>query len=347
MGYSSGATLVYAILAQARPNTFAGGISLGFCPDVELPKFFCELNGLKIQPVDKGKSYNLDPDSRLGNRWIVLQGKLDKICDFQNTLNFVNQSSDAELVPLEKVGHGFSRWTDFMPQWDAAFSSIANDKDKTPGSAEKPDSTFNINQLPIILTESKLSDREGQMALFISGDGGWYSFEQNLANLLAEKGISTVGLDAKKYFWNRRTLEESARDISDLLEVFMSKWQKNEILLIGYSMGAEVLPFIIDKLPDNLRQKIKKTILLSPNEKGDFEIHLSNMIGLGNFENTYNVVDELKKISNMVPVHLITGMEENSSLPAKLSETSVQFATVPGDHHYNNDSHAIFHSLFE
>ncbi|MGB8490047.1 MAG: AcvB/VirJ family lysyl-phosphatidylglycerol hydrolase, partial [Bacteroidales bacterium] len=46
MGYSSGATLVYGILAQARPGTFKGGISLGFCPDMDLPKMLCQINGL-------------------------------------------------------------------------------------------------------------------------------------------------------------------------------------------------------------------------------------------------------------------------------------------------------------
>ncbi len=42
VGYSSGATLVYATLAQAPPNTFRGGISLGFCPDLGVVKPFCE-----------------------------------------------------------------------------------------------------------------------------------------------------------------------------------------------------------------------------------------------------------------------------------------------------------------
>lgn len=41
VGYSSGATLVYAILAQAPPGTFRGGISLGFCPDLPLRKPLC------------------------------------------------------------------------------------------------------------------------------------------------------------------------------------------------------------------------------------------------------------------------------------------------------------------
>src|ERR1700687_6020400 len=41
VGYSSGATLVYALLVEAPPNTFAGAISMGFCPDLPLRKPFC------------------------------------------------------------------------------------------------------------------------------------------------------------------------------------------------------------------------------------------------------------------------------------------------------------------
>jgi type IV secretory pathway VirJ component len=47
VGYSSGATLVYAVLVQAPPNTFAGAISLGFCPDLDLSKPLCRGNGLE------------------------------------------------------------------------------------------------------------------------------------------------------------------------------------------------------------------------------------------------------------------------------------------------------------
>jgi len=41
-GYSSGATLVYVLLAEAPINTFSGGISLGFSPDLDFPKPFCK-----------------------------------------------------------------------------------------------------------------------------------------------------------------------------------------------------------------------------------------------------------------------------------------------------------------
>jgi type IV secretory pathway VirJ component len=346
MGYSSGATLVYAILAQSRPHTFKGGISLGFCPDVELPKHFCELNGLKQHPIIDGNSFDLDPDSRLGDPWIVLQGRLDKICDFQKTAEFIQLSSDAELIELENVGHGFTKWTDFMPQWDRALQSILAQKPDKPDDENMAENEL-INKLPLTITPATKVSENTPMVFFISGDGGWYSFEQNLSGHLAEAGVPTVGLDAKKYFWNRRTPQESAQDIANILNHFSEIWKKNKILLMGYSQGAEILPFIYEQFSQKIRNKVEQMILLSPNAYTDFEIHISNMIGIGNFENTYNVVQALKSISNLTRILIITGDEENSSLHDNLSDTGINFATVRGDHHYNNDSHEIFDFLKE
>src|SRR5205085_8178102 len=47
IGYSSGATMAYTVLAQAPPDTFAGGMSLGFCPDLWTNKPFCKGFGLE------------------------------------------------------------------------------------------------------------------------------------------------------------------------------------------------------------------------------------------------------------------------------------------------------------
>ena len=48
VGYSSGATLAYAMLAQAPTNTFAGALSIGFCPDLLLHKPLCGGEGLEF-----------------------------------------------------------------------------------------------------------------------------------------------------------------------------------------------------------------------------------------------------------------------------------------------------------
>ena len=167
MGYSSGATLVYGILAQARSGTFIGGISIGFCPDIELPKMLCEINGLTVKTDVPGKRYILQPDEELGNPWIVLNGKLDKICNYPDALDFMSKTKDAELITLPKVGHGFSKWGDFMPQWKDAYSRLIAKYEK-----EKPAEVniAEVKDLPVIITNSKTPDSSAPVALLISGD---------------------------------------------------------------------------------------------------------------------------------------------------------------------------------
>jgi type IV secretory pathway VirJ component len=124
MGYSSGASMVYAVLAQAGPGTFAGGISLGFCRDMMLPRSPCRGKGLIAEADSTGKIFFLQPSAMLGNRWIVLHGKVDKVCKYSETVEFIKKTSGAELITLPNVGHGFAKETNFMPQWKDAFHRL-------------------------------------------------------------------------------------------------------------------------------------------------------------------------------------------------------------------------------
>jgi type IV secretory pathway VirJ component len=330
MGYSSGATLVYGILAQARPGTFVGGISLGFCPDIELPKMLCQTNGLTETVDVTGKSYFLQPDAKLGNHWIVLQGKLDKICNYTEVADFVSKTSDAELITLPAVGHGFSKWSDFMPQWKDAYNRLIKISESDQPVAINID---NIKNIPVVITNAKTHNKDGPVALLISGDGGWYSFEQRIADHLADQGIPTLGLDSKKYFWNRKTPEETASDMVKVLSYYSKVLGKERLLLIGYSLGAEIVPFIVNRLPAEMKSKVVSSVLLSPDTNTDFEIHISNMMGMGNRQNTYNVIDEIIKMQAS-PTLIIFGEGEKSKVPGLLTGTTVKISMIPGDHHY-------------
>ena len=72
---------------------------------------------------------------------------------------------------------------------------------------------------------------------------------------------------------------------------------------------------------------------MSPATNTDFEIHISNMIGIGNHQNTYTVVDEIKK-NKQIPTLIIFGDGENTKVPELLNGTSVKIIKIPGDHHY-------------
>jgi Type IV secretory pathway, VirJ component len=341
MGYSSGATLVYGILAQARPGTFIGGISLGFCPDIDLPRKLCETNGLSEKTDVTGKSYFLEPNSKLGNRWIVLQGKLDKVCNYSEVADFVSKTTDAELISLPNTGHGFSKWSDFMPQWKDAFNRLTETHKTDQPVNDTIDRGWN---LPLVITKSKIQNKEAPIALIISGDGGWYSFEQSIADNLAKIGIPTIGLDSKKYFWKRRTPEETASDMAKALNYYGQEWRRDRFLLIGYSLGAEIVPFIVKRLPAEMQSKIVSAVLLSPETNTDFEIHISNMLGMGNRQNIYKVTDEIKNIQ-VVPILIIFGDGEKTNVPESLKGTAVKITKIPGDHHYKSNVLLIIRTM--
>lgn len=343
MGYSSGATLVYGILAQERPGTIIGGISVGFCPDIELPKMLCELNGLTVTEEIPGKKYILQPDDKLENQWIVLNGKLDKICSFPAVVDFVSKTKNAELITLPKVGHGFSKLSDFMPQWKDAYSRLIAKYEK-----EKPPKVEigQVKNLPVIITNSKIKDIQAPVALLISGDGGWYGFEQSIADNFANQGIPTVGLDSKKYFWNRRTPEETASDMAKALEYYSKMWGRQKFILIGYSLGAELVPFIVNRLPDEIKTKIESVALLSPATTTDFEIHISNMLGMGNRQNTYNTIGEITKLQGITTL-IIFGEGEKTQIPELLMGTSIIIRKLPGDHHYKFNLPLIMQTMKE
>ncbi len=125
VGYSSGATLVYAALVQAPPRTFAGAVSLGFCPDLIVNMPICKGNGLTWARDPHHKGVDFLPSRLLEVPWIALQGDIDKICTPADTRAYVAKVPHGELVWLHKVGHGFSVPRHWMPELKASFARVA------------------------------------------------------------------------------------------------------------------------------------------------------------------------------------------------------------------------------
>jgi type IV secretory pathway VirJ component len=118
IGYSSGATIMYAALAQAGDTRFGGAMTLGFCPDLIIHKPFCEGAGLTADKQTKppyGIVFNTVPQVK--SPWIVLQGDIDQVCNPPATEAFVSRVQNGRVIMLPKVGHGYSVPRNWMPQY--------------------------------------------------------------------------------------------------------------------------------------------------------------------------------------------------------------------------------------
>lgn len=348
VGHSSGATLTYALLCQAPAGTFRGGIALGFCPELELSKPLCEGSG-KLNMVRRkhGKGFDFTDQPAPAAPLELLHGELDQDCNCDATCHFFENVQNVTLIRLPKVGHGFGVQKNWMPAFQNAFVRILKATDRSTGmlirteSGQIPvkmavaDSDIADGTLPLAITPA-VADPAQPMVVFLSGDGGWTGFDQQICDQLASNHLPVVGLNSQSYFWKKKTPEETASDLAPVIRQYLANWEKSNILLVGYSFGANVAPFILNRLPSDLQSKVQHLVLLSPDPKGDFEIHVAGMLGKGG--GPYDVAAELRSLPR-VPVLCVSGDQEGTEMHTALSGASnIHYAKVPGSHHYNNDA---------
>lgn len=179
----------------------------------------------------------------------------------------------------------------------------------------------------------------------ISGDGGWTKFDQLLAEALAKKGLGVIGLNAKKYFWNAKTPETTTSDVSAVIEHYQNLWNKKPFVLIGYSFGADVIPFIANRLNDPLKGSLKGVLALSPDRYSDFEIAIANLFHLKK-STKYDVLVEFKKI-NPIKAFAFFGSKEDINLRNHFIDQGIKTILLTGNHHFNYEYELISTSLFK
>ena len=155
---------------------------------------------------------------------------------------------------------------------------------------------------------------------------------------LNKQGYAVIGLNAKEYFWSRKKSQQAANAIEEAINESNKEWKKKNIILIGYSFGADVAPFMLTHFSTSLAGKVNHLILLSPSSKTDFEIHLLQMIGWGK-NSGESVPAEINKIS--IPVTIIVGDDENEFPFSRLTIKNKYIIKMPGGHHYDGDVNAL------
>jgi type IV secretory pathway VirJ component len=341
-GYSSGATVAYATLVQSPPGTFGAAVSMGFCPDQKFggtPLCPGPEQLLSYKPGRKG-AWVFDPAPLLKDRWIAFQGQSDQTCPAAAVDAYAAHMGNARVVHLEGVGHGYGNEKRWLTQYQQLFDELAPASPvAATGAAGSAAGDAALGDLPLIEVPVAASADDLPLAILLSGDGGWAGLDKGVAAELAGRGLPVVGLSTLKYYWQPRTPEQSALDLARVMRHYLAAWKRSRVLLVGYSFGANVLPFIVNRLPADLRERIAGVSLLGLDVNTSFEIRVAGWLP-GSSIGEQPVRPELEKLQG-VPTTCLYGEGEQHDPCAALAGPTMHAREVGKGHHFSGDYAAL------
>jgi type IV secretory pathway VirJ component len=196
---------------------------------------------------------------------------------------------------------------------------------------ERCDALVDVSGLPLVELPARGSG--DRFAVMITGDGGWRRIDDKVTDVLRAEGIPVVGFSAPGYFNVRRTPEESACALARVIRHYSLRWKRSHVVLIGYSRGADVLPFLVSRLPADLRASVSVVALLGLEPTIDFRYHPSWIPFYHPHEAQQPVAPEMEKLRG-TNVLCVYGEREHNSLCPKLDPAAFRIVREPGSHHF-------------
>ncbi|MFK0086462.1 virulence factor family protein [Pseudomonas sp. NPDC090755] len=194
------------------------------------------------------------------------------------------------------------------------------------------------NAMSIPVVEVPAGQTTDTVTLFLSGDGGWRDLDRDVAGEMAKLGYPVVGIDTLRYYWQHKTPEQSAIDLSELMQHYRQKWGTKRFVLTGYSFGADVLPAIYNRLPAEDQQRIDAVILLAFARSGSFEIEVEGW--LGNAGKEAPTGPEMARLP-AAKVVCIYGEEEADESGCTDHTAVGERLKLPGGHHFDENYPAL------
>ena len=190
--------------------------------------------------------------------------------------------------------------------------------------------TAGVSGLPVIERPAALG-ADSTLAVLLSGDGGWAAGDRAMAAELVQRGLAVVGLNVPSYLQPKKTPDIAGADLTRLLRHYTSKWQTRRLVLIGYSHGADILPFMVSRLPADLRSRIDLVALLGLEPRASFEFHVADIFTQVQRDDALPVLPELERLAGM-RLLCVMGQGDRHSLCASLPPGLAQVEARPGGH---------------
>lgn len=202
-----------------------------------------------------------------------------------------------------------------------------------------------LSGLGLTLLPTQTNQAQAPLVVFMSGDGGWAALDKGVSKQLQLQGLPVVGWNSLTYYWKKKNPQQVTDDLVQIMDRYGSRWQKRQVLLIGFSFGAEIVPFVLNRLPPEYRQRVIGAVMLSPSTSSDFEIHVSEIISSSKL-GQYPTEPEVKRIQD-IPLLCFYGLDDDDPdmLCPRLQQQNVTSIGVSGGHHFEDDYPQLAHLI--
>lgn len=175
--------------------------------------------------------------------------------------------------------------------------------------------------------------------VMLSGDmGDRIGMMPGLADRLNARGYAIVSVNSLTYFSVRR----SAKDVAGLIKSAIIRAEAlgrtREVVLIGQSLGADMLHAGLAELPVADRAAIRAVVLIVPGRDIVFRASPVELVGL---ERPDRAALPSASALTWVPVTCIFGKAEIGSLCPELSLRNAKIVSLPGGHRLDSDGAAL------
>lgn len=322
VGLGSGAAVAYAAVTEALPTTFAAGIGLGFCPVYLAPLPFCpDAPTADLPPgiTADGNRHTFGPASSLEAPWLAT---FRPDCPEAAAEGLMKGTPGAERLGADDVG------------------TVVAALDRIAAATGRPDGT---NDIPVVEIPADAGSGGDTLAIFYSGDGGWRDIDRQIGQEIARSGVPVVGVDSLRYFWRERQPEEIARDLDRLITHYTRIWRRPKVLLVGYSFGADILPFAVNRLSNETKSHVRLVSLLGFATRADFEVKIGGWLGVGS-DDAAETLPELGKMTS-VALQCVYGADEEDTGCTAPEMSRAESIRMPGGHHFDGDYQRVARAI--
>lgn len=203
----------------------------------------------------------------------------------------------------------------------------------------KPFVAPDVSDLPLIEMPAR-APTSNAFAIFLTGDGGWATLDRNVSKELVAHGVSVVALNTRAYLSDRRTPDRAGSDMIRIMRHYMTLWSTDRVAFVGYSRGADIAPFIVSRLPSDLKARVGLVAMLGFSNQTNFQFHFKDIFMETRRPSDVRTLPELERLRGM-NLLCIYGAEEKDSGCRDAPPGLVKEVIRNGGHHFDDDFKAI------